>query len=164
MTRPLPFPKWKKAVDRASLQLWGITPEDGGWSEADLRHHFRPDLMPEEFVRWYGEKYDLRRVDNISPFAGAKALTPWWMEKIRDFDGLEIQPCAVIDTACGKVEEPCDPEDAHCWTVYGHYRPGGEMGGVDALQDFPTEAEAQEFHDQLVAAYPHLAGEKGGAN
>jgi len=163
MTRPPTFPKWKKAVDRESLRLWGITPEDGGWSEEDLRNHYRTGASPEEFAYWYGEKYDLRRVDTISPIAAAKALTPWWMEKIRDFDALELQPCAVIDAACGKIEEPCAPEDAQLWTVYGHYRPGGEMGGVDALEDFATEAEAQKFHDLLIAVYPHLAGEDGGA-
>ena len=163
MTRPLTFLRWKKAVDRVSLRLWGITPEDGGWSEEDLRNHYRTGTSPEEFAYWYGKKYDLRRVDTISSIAAAKALTPWWMEKIRDFDGLEIQPCAVIDTACGKIEEPCEPEGAQFWTVYGHYRPGGEMGGVDALEDFATEAEAQAFHDRLIAVYPYLASEKGGA-
>jgi len=37
--------------------------------------------------------------------------------------------------------------------VYGHYR----TGGVNAFEDFPTEAEAIAFRDRLIAAYPHLA-------
>lgn len=101
--------------------------------------------------------------ENISPIAAAKLLTPWWMLRIRDFDGLEIQPCAVIgrDSSGGKIVEPCEPKEADFWTVYGHYRPGGPMGGVDSLEDFPTEAEAQEFHDRLVSVYPHLAADGG---
>lgn len=94
---------------------------------------------------------------DISPIDAAKAVTPWWMMKIRDFDGLEIQPCHKIDNAA--AVEPCKPEEADFWTVYGHYRPGGAMGGIDAFEDFPTEAEAQKFHDRLIAVYPHLAGE-----
>jgi hypothetical protein len=139
MTPPLTFSKWTNAVNRASLRLWGITPEDGGWSEADLLHHYRPDWSPEEFARWYGEKYDLQPV------------TPWWKAKIHAFDGLEIQPCTVVgETAWGEIVEPCDPEDAHFWTVYGHYCPCGPMGGVDALEDFPTEAEPQAGDDALA--------------
>lgn len=75
--------------------------------------------------------------------------------RIWDFDALEIQPCAVvaIDTNGSEIVEPCQPEDAFFWTVYGHFR----TGGVDALRDFPTEAEAVAFHDRLIASYPHLA-------
>jgi len=72
---------------------------------------------------------------------------------IRDFDALEIEPCAVVgDSKWGEIVEPCGPEDAHFWTVYGHYR----TGGVDALRDFPTAARARAFHDELVKAFPHL--------
>ena len=75
--------------------------------------------------------------------------------RMAEFDALEIQPCAVIaiDGTGSEIVEPCQPEDAFFWTVYGHFR----MGGVDALRDFPTEAEAVAFHDRLVATFPHLA-------
>jgi hypothetical protein len=49
------------------------------------------------------------------------------------------------------------PRNADFWTVYGHYR----TGGVDAFEDFATEAEAVAFHDRLIATYPHLAGKEG---
>jgi hypothetical protein len=39
------------------------------------------------------------------------------------------------------------------WTVYGHYR----AGHVNAFEDFLTEANAADFRDRLIAAYPHLA-------
>lgn len=75
--------------------------------------------------------------------------------RIWDFDALEIQPCAVvaIDENGSEILEPCQPEDAFLWTVYGHFR----SGGVDDLKDFATEEEAEAFHDRLIAIYPHLA-------
>ena len=96
---------------------------------------------------------------DISPLDLAKAVTPRWMQNIRDFDGLEIQPCFVVarDAEGMEIVEPCEPEDAHFWTVYGHFR----TGGVDAFEDFATEAEASAFHDRLISIYPHLAGKEG---
>ena len=96
---------------------------------------------------------------NISPIDAAYALTPDWMLNIRSFDALEIHPCAVVghDSIGGEIVEPCEPEDADFWTVYGHYR----TGGTDDFGDFATEAEAIAFHDRLIAIYPHLAGEEG---
>lgn len=94
---------------------------------------------------------------DISPIDLAKAITPHWMRNIRDFDGLEIQPCAVL-ARCeegAEIAEPSEPEDAAFWTVYGHFR----SGGVDAFEDFATEAEALAFRDRLIATYPHLAGQ-----
>ena len=95
----------------------------------------------------------------VSPIEAAKALTPHWMQNIRDFDALEIHPCAVIrhDSMANEIVEQCAPEDAHFWTVYGHLR----SGGVDAFEDFATEAEALAFHDRVIAAYPHLANRGG---
>jgi hypothetical protein len=95
----------------------------------------------------------------ISPIAAAKALTPRWMQNIRQFDALEIHPCMIIgnDSPDNPIVEQCEPEDAHFWCVFGHLR----TGGVDAFEDFPTEAEAIAFHDRLIAAYPHLADQEG---
>ena len=77
----------------------------------------------------------------------------------RDFDALEIHPCMVVghDSMGGQIVEQCEPKDAQFWTVYGHFR----TGGVDAFEDFATEAEAIAFHDRLVAIYPHLAAREG---
>ena len=93
--------------------------------------------------------------NDISPIDLANTLTPHWMRKIWEFDALEIQPCAIVGHGGMQEEivEPCAREDAHFWTVYGHYR----TGGVDAFEDFATEAEAQAFHDELISIYPHLA-------
>jgi hypothetical protein len=92
----------------------------------------------------------------ISPIDKANALTPHWMRNIHDYDALEIHPCAVIgrDLFGKEIVEPCDTEDAHFWTVYGHLR----TGGVNDFEDFATEAEAIGFHDRLIGIWPHLAG------
>jgi hypothetical protein len=83
------------------------------------------------------------------------ALTPQWMMRIRDFDDLEIQPCMVVSVTDGVENvEPCEPQDAHFWTVYGHWA----TGGVDAFEDFATEAEARAFARRLRDCYPHLRG------
>lgn len=96
---------------------------------------------------------------NISPIEAAFAITPRWLLHIREFDALEIHPCAVVDRLGDGTEivEQCGPENADFWTVYGHYR----TGGVDAFEDFKTEAEAIAFHDELIAIYPHLSGKEG---
>src|SRR5258708_2579786 len=98
---------------------------------------------------------------DISPIDAANAITPDWMRNIRDFDALEIAPCRIVgnDSLGNEIVEPCDdtPEQAAFWTVYGHFR----TGGVDAFEDFATEAEALAFHDRLIALYPHLAGREG---
>jgi hypothetical protein len=95
--------------------------------------------------------------DLVSPIDKAKALTPRWMQNIRDFDALEIHPCAVIgnDSLDNPIVEQCEPEDARFWSFFGHLR----TGGMEDFEDFATEAEAIAFRDQLIATYPHLAGE-----
>ena len=78
------------------------------------------------------------------------------MRTITDFDAPEIHPCAVIERDSNGTEfiEQCEPEEAHFWTVYGHCR----TGGLDAFEDFPTEAEAIIFHDRLLATFANLRG------
>lgn len=80
------------------------------------------------------------------------------------FDGLEIHPVADIfdetqggfrpqdaaeDETCFAI---CEPEDAQLWGVYGHLK----EGGIDSIEDFKTEEEANGFAELLIAAYPHL--------
>ena len=102
----------------------------------------------------------------IDPITEAKRLTPWWMMEIRRFDGLELHP--VRDHHWDDEErgprpfsipdnhetwcEPCEADEAHFWSVYGHF----VEGGIECFEDFPTEAAARRFAEQLLAAYPHL--------
>ena len=169
-----PFIDYWNAVDAAMLKLFGIDTNLAGIDERLIASAQEECQTPEEFARWFGEKYDLTYVADwkalygtmkapartpVSPIDAAKALTPRWMQNIRDFDALEIAPCRVVghDSLGDEIVEPCDdaPDEAAFWTVFGHFR----TGGVDAFEDFATEAEAVAFHDRLIAAYPHLAGE-----
>ena len=92
--------------------------------------------------------------ENVSPIDKANALTPAWMRNIRNYYDLEIKPCAVTERREDGTEivAPCKREAAEFWTVYGCLR----TGGVDAFEDFATEAEAIAFHVRLLSAYPHL--------
>jgi hypothetical protein len=60
-----------------------------------------------------GDRATLEHKSDISPVDAAIALTPPWMHRIHDFDGLEISPCKVVDHGGGgqeKVEvERCAP-------------------------------------------------------
>jgi hypothetical protein len=79
---------------------------------------------------------------------------PRWMQRIREFGSIEIQPHAVMrGSSCGDYLEPCDPQHAEVWTVNGRYL----SGGVELCEDFATEAEAHAFRDRLISDYPHLA-------
>jgi hypothetical protein len=92
----------------------------------------------------------------LNPIEAAFAATPSWMLTIRNFDAIEVHPCCVVGFADGvEMVETCEPEDAHFWSVYGHY----VTGGLDCFEDFPTEAEAEVFAARLRRTYPHLAGE-----
>ena len=96
---------------------------------------------------------DIRR--RPSPVDAAAQLTPSWMMRIRQFDALEIHPCCVVGTTSTgeEIVETSNPSEADFWTVYGHCR----SGGIEAFDDFPTEAKAIQFRDRLTVAYPHLA-------
>jgi len=89
-----------------------------------------------------------------NPILQAKALTPWWMMDIQNYDGLEIHPVKNYfppdrnDTWC----EPCEPHEAEFWSVYGHC----QAGGIECLEDFQTYEKAQAFACKLLEAYPHL--------
>lgn len=65
----------------------------------------------------------------VSPLDAAKAVTPRWMQNIREFDALEIHPCTVIsnDSMENPIVEQCAPEDANFWCVFGHLRTAASM-------------------------------------
>jgi hypothetical protein len=98
---------------------------------------------------------------NVIPFIIKNhSKNPWWLKRIKEFDGLEIHPCQIIGLTPrgGKVTEPCEPQVAAFWTVCGHYKPNHLHEGIEDFDDFETEVEAQRFCHKLLLAYPHLAG------
>ena len=101
-----------------------------------------------------------------SPIEYAMASVPFWMKEIQFYDGLEVHPVRDAnwnEETQGKRPfspdddneiwcEPCEPEEAHFWSVYGHLK----AGGMVCFEDFPTEAEARSFAATLYHVYPHL--------
>jgi hypothetical protein len=91
-----------------------------------------------------------------NPIAAAFVATPSWMLAIHNFNAIEVHPCCVVGFADGvDLVETCEPEDAHFWSVYGHF----VTGGIDCFEDFATKAEAEAFAAKLRRTYLHLAGE-----
>lgn len=79
------------------------------------------------------------------------------------FDGVEIEPCVLINSAgdCVKLGDPAgtdfcqttrDDPNIVIWTIYGHYIPDGNFGGLDSLADYDTELEA-EIAAAIVCIY-----------
>jgi hypothetical protein len=75
------------------------------------------------------------------------------------FDTIEVRPCRIVDRYGIETVEQCAPEDANLWSIYGHR----VTGGLDRLEDFPTEAEAEAFAAKLLRLINLLAAitEKG---
>jgi hypothetical protein len=93
----------------------------------------------------------------ISPIDAARALTPWWMMWIKDFERVEVQPRKIIRYSHGSIYSmPCDKSEASMFVVCGVYRLHGQSGGYEVLQNFRTEKEAQDFHGTLEKTWPHL--------
>ncbi len=92
--------------------------------------------------------------------------TPTWIRTIFACDALEIWP--VCDLNWDEVKqgprpfdpngdndswcEPCNANQAHFWSLFGHLK----TGGLTCFEDFATEAEAIAFAEKLYRAYQHL--------
>ena len=72
-TEPKPFIKYWDAVDTAMQKLFGIDTADAG-IEADLIASAQEQgQTPEDFARWYGDKYDLTYLDDHPALYGGTA-------------------------------------------------------------------------------------------
>jgi len=73
---PTPFIEYWEAVDAAMLKFFGIDTSDAG-IEADLiASGQEAGQSPEDFARWYGDKYDLTYLDDRAAlYGGAAART-----------------------------------------------------------------------------------------
>lgn len=56
-----PFQEWREAVDSHLYEIYGITISDAGIDDDRLANHFQSDETPNDFVDWFGGKYDLNR-------------------------------------------------------------------------------------------------------
>ncbi|MCG7911712.1 MAG: hypothetical protein JAY82_18255 [Candidatus Thiodiazotropha taylori] len=96
----------------------------------------------------------MRELKGPSPIELAKAATPFWFQTIHSYDGLELAPVAEYEgkESCKFCERVDDPKDAQLWSVFGHL----PEGGVECLEDFPTEREAFNFANSLLEIYTNL--------
>ena len=57
------FRRYEEAVSRELKRMYGITWVDAGGEDELLKGVMMDGSTPEEFALWWGEKYDLTRVD-----------------------------------------------------------------------------------------------------
>jgi len=53
------FADWRHAIDLRLDEVYAITIEDAGLDDECLKSHWNDEEPPFEFVRWFGDKYDL---------------------------------------------------------------------------------------------------------
>lgn len=61
-TCELSFSRWRHLADKALSARFAITIEDAGMPEDDLRKSWQSGQTAQEYITWYGEKYDLTRL------------------------------------------------------------------------------------------------------
>ena len=59
---------WVKEVDRIMLEEFCIDLSDAGADRADVLRYWKWGRDPDDFVDWFGEKYDLITMDQWDPF------------------------------------------------------------------------------------------------
>jgi len=65
-----PFMDYWEAIDAAMLKFFGIDTSDAG-IEPDIVASAQEECQtPEDFARWYGEKYDLKYLDDWKALYG----------------------------------------------------------------------------------------------
>lgn len=92
------------------------------------------------------EQQDERRMPPESP-PNAESERPLPVP----FDNYEISPCKRHEEPDSPGQfyfEPCEPDEADVWTLYGHI-PGQ---GVEAIGDFATLAFAEEVFSRITGA------------
>jgi hypothetical protein len=62
-----PFCDWRDAVDNRLHQRYCITIADAGLDEGYLIDHWQSNEAPNDFVEWFGNKYDLDPVATFIP-------------------------------------------------------------------------------------------------
>jgi|GEM_PF-732551 len=67
------FGEYWEAVDAAMLKFFGIDTSDAGVDESLIASAQEECQMPEDFARWYGEKYDLTYLDDWKALYGDHA-------------------------------------------------------------------------------------------
>jgi hypothetical protein len=53
------FERWRKASDAFMSKIYGIDTDDAGLDDEWLKSHWSSGDTPQDFVEWFGRKYDL---------------------------------------------------------------------------------------------------------
>jgi hypothetical protein len=53
------FTERRSAVDRRIKEIYAITIDDAGIADDHLKSHWQTEQSPNEFVEWFGMKFDL---------------------------------------------------------------------------------------------------------
>lgn len=68
---------WVKEVDRLMLEAFCIDLFDAGADQEQIVRYWKGGQAPDDFVQWFGEKYDLITRDQWDPFGVARrAIRP----------------------------------------------------------------------------------------
>jgi hypothetical protein len=67
MAIPTPARRWKRTVDALMKRDYAIDTDDAGLSDEEIARFCADGSSPEDFVRWFAEKYDLDRCDSYFP-------------------------------------------------------------------------------------------------
>jgi hypothetical protein len=62
---------WRRATDAAMSNIYGIDTDDAGLDDEWLKNHWSAGETPEEFVEWFGRKYDLISKRDVG-------IDGWW--------------------------------------------------------------------------------------
>jgi hypothetical protein len=61
------YDDWRVAVDQQLSEIYCITIEDAGFDEEYLIAHWQSDEPPSDFIKWFGNKYDLDPIQSFIP-------------------------------------------------------------------------------------------------
>ena len=61
------YDDWRITVDQRLYEIYCITIEDAGFDEEYLSAQWRASETPSDFVEWFGNKYDLDRIQLLIP-------------------------------------------------------------------------------------------------
>ena len=70
-TEPVSFLDYWNAVDAAMLKFFGIDTSDAGIDADAIGSAQDEGSTPDDFARWWGDKYDLDYVNDIKALYGA---------------------------------------------------------------------------------------------
>ena len=65
------FEKWRQATDVAMSTVYGIDTNAAGLDDDWLKNHWQSGETPENFVEWFGRKYDLTSKQDAG-------IEGWW--------------------------------------------------------------------------------------